>query len=417
MKQFFTILKFELKGYLKNKIYVGITLFIILICGVILSIPTITNLFKSVETEDPNQTTDNENIEKEKFLLINPTENDYLNIFIGAFPYYEIKQDNVDEADVEKEINAGNYKYAVVIETPLKYKLYTQTFTMYDTMSMQINSVMESAYKTSAMVTAGISPEDANVILTTAVQVEQIETGKSMMQNFFYTYILMFMLYMAILLYGQMVATSVATEKSSRAMELLITSAKPNNLMFGKVIGSGLSGLFQMTALLVSSFIFYRINIGAWGENDIIKSIFNMPVETMLYTILFFILGYFLYSFMYASLGSLANRTEDINTSVMPVTFLFIAAFFISFTGMMGDINSPLMIIASYVPFTSPMAMFVRVSMSTVPWWEITLSVFILIASTGLIGVFAAKIYRIGVLMYGKPPKIKELIKILKTTK
>jgi ABC-2 type transport system permease protein len=319
------------------------------------------------------------------------------------------------EPYTQKDVDCGKYYSAIIIESPLKYIYITKSLSLNDNTKNILDSTMQAKYRYDALVSAGLSPSNAAAINNARIESELVETGKSQRQNFFYTYVLIMMLYMAILLYGQFVATTVATEKSSRTMELLITSAKPLNLMFGKVIGSGLAGLTQMVLILGAGFAFFNINKEFWSGNMIIQSIFDMPLEIMLFTILFFILGYFLYSFMYGAFGSLANKTEDINTSILPVTFVFLAAFFISMTSMTGGaVDSPLMIAASYIPFTSPMVMFVRICMSEVKAIEIIISVAVLVLSTIVIGYISAGIYRIGVLLYGKPPKLKELLRMIK---
>ena len=236
--------------------------------------------------------------------------------------------------------------------------------------------------------------------------------GKDQMENFFYTYIMIFALYMVILLYGQMVATNVATEKSSRAMEVLITSAKPTSMMFGKVIASCLAGLIQLVAVFGSALVFYNLNKSYWGGNIIIDSIFNIPTELFVYMLVFFILGFLIYAFMFGAVGSTASKLEDINTSVMPITLLFIIAFIVVVTSMSsGNIDNTLITVCSYIPFTSPMAMFTRICMSTVPLYEILISIAILIGSTVGIGVISAKIYRVGVLLYGTTPKLGAILK------
>ena len=222
---------------------------------------------------------------------------------------------------------------------------------------------------------------------------------------------MIFALYMVILLYGQMVATNVASEKSTRAMEVLVTSAKPTAMMFGKVIASCLAGLLQLVCVFGSAVLFYQLNKEYWS-NPIIESIFDMPLHLLLFMLLFFVLGFFIYAFMFGAVGSTASKLEDINTSVMPITMLFIIAFMVTMFSMSsGNVDNILMKICSFVPFTSPMAMFTRIAMSTVPWYEILISVLILIGSVLGVGVLAAKIYRVGVLMYGTTPKIGQVIK------
>ena len=212
-----------------------------------------------------------------------------------------------------------------------------------------------------------------------------------------------------------MVATNVATEKSSRAMELLITSAKPASMMFGKVIASCLAGLIQLTAVFGSAFLFFNLNKSFWADNTIITSIFDMPLELLAYMLIFFVLGFFIYAFLFGAIGSTASKVEDINTSVMPLTILFVIAFIVVMSSMSsGSVDNTLMLICSYIPFTSPMAMFTRIAMSTVPFYQIALSIGVLVVSVFGIGIFSAKIYRVGVLLYGTTPKIGSILKALK---
>ena len=225
----------------------------------------------------------------------------------------------------------------------------------------------------------------------------------------------LFSLYLVILLYGQMVATNVATEKSSRAMELLVTSAKPTSMMFGKVIASCLAGFVQLLVVFGSAILFYNLNKEWWGDNMIVESIFGMPMDLFVFMLIFFVLGFFIYAFLFGAIGSLASKVEDINTSSMPLTLLFVAGFMIVMFSMQGgDVDSLLMRICSYVPFTSPMAMFTRIAMSTVPFYEILLSILILIASVVGVGVVSAKIYRVGVLLYGTKPKLGSIFQAMR---
>ena len=226
---------------------------------------------------------------------------------------------------------------------------------------------------------------------------------------------MIFALYMVILLYGQMVATNVATEKSSRAMELLVTSARPASMMFGKVIASCIAGLLQIIAIFGSALLFFNLNDAYWGSNEIIKSIFDMPLDLFGYMLIFFILGFFIYAFMFGAVGSTASKLEDINTSVMPITILFIAGFFVVvFSMTSGNTDTVLMKVCSFIPLTSPMAMFTRIAMSTVPWYEILISIALLIGSVFGVGILSAKIYRVGVLLYGTPPKIGAILKAIR---
>ncbi|MBO5128058.1 MAG: ABC transporter permease, partial [Clostridia bacterium] len=332
--------------------------------------------------------------------------------FAAAFNGYNVQITDSAIDDVKSTITAGEAECAFVLTSPIEYIYYVNNLSMYDSNASMADEMLRHLYQTNALVQSGLTAEEAGDIMNIFVSGSVESLGKDQMENFFYTYIMIFALYMVILLYGQMVATNVATEKSSRAMEVLITSAKPTSMMFGKVIASCLAGLIQLVAVFGSALVFYNLNKSYWGGNMIIDSIFNIPTELFVYMLVFFILGFLIYAFMFGAVGSTASKLEDINTSVMPITLLFIIAFIVVVTSMSsGNIDNTLMTVCSYIPFTSPMAMFTRICMSTVPLYEILISIAILIGSTVGIGVISAKIYRVGVLLYGTSPKLGAILK------
>ncbi|MBR7081260.1 MAG: ABC transporter permease [Oscillospiraceae bacterium] len=411
MKQFGTILKFELKGYLKNKIFVGITLFLVIAIAVAMFIPNIASIFKSEDGE-----ADAADL---PVMLVHAEDGELSALvkqyFDEVFSEYNVKVADGTVENVKEEITSGSAECAFVMDSADSYTYYVDNLSMYDSNTDIANSVLQEVYRVTAMVQYGITPEQAGNIMSAQIESRTTALGKDQMQNFFYTYILIFALYMVILLYGQMVATNVAAEKSSRAMEVLITSAKPISMMFGKVLASCFAGLIQLVAVFGSALVFYNINKSSWGDNMIIESIFNIPVALFVYMLVFFILGFLMYAFMFGAIGSTASKLEDINTSVMPVTFLFIIAFIVVMTSMAsGNVDNTLMKVCSYVPFTSPMAMFTRICMSTVAPYEIAASIAVLVGTTVGVGFIAAKIYRVGVLLYGTTPKIGAIIKAVR---
>ncbi len=408
MKQFGKILKFELNGYLKNKVFVGVTIFLVLLIGIVMFFPRIVEGFQSEEdteivTELPIMLVKADS--KEQSALMKET-------FGAAFADYDIMVTEEDVEDIKSKIISGEVECALIMTSATSYTYYVNNLSMYDMNTAIADEVLQQLYQMNAMVGSGMTPEQASAAMSVQIDSKIENLGADQMENFFYTYIMIFALYMVILLYGQMVATNVATEKSSRAMEVLITSAKPASMMFGKVIASCIAGLLQLVAVFGSALLFFNINRSYWGENEIINSIFDMPLELVGYMLIFFVLGFLVYAFMFGAVGSTASKLEDINTSVMPITMLFIIAFFVVIFSMTsGDVDNMLMTVCSYIPFTSPMAMFTRICMSVVPWYEIVISIVILAGSVVGIGVLSAKIYRVGVLMYGTTPKIGALLK------
>ena len=408
MKQFGKILKFELKYYFKNKIFVGVTIFLVLAIAAVMFFPRITALF---ETDDTSDTSTELSVMLVK--ADDPAQADMVKqAFATAFTDYDVQITDESNDTIKDKITSGDAECAFVMTDATAYTYYVNNLSMYDMNTEIANEVLQQIYQMNAMIGGGMTAEQATNVMNIQITSEVESLGKNQMENYFYTYIMIMALYMVILLYGQMVATNVATEKSSRAMEVLITSAKPTSMMFGKVLASCLAGFIQLVAVFGSALIFYNLNKSYWGDNMIIDSIFNIPPELLVYMLVFFILGFLIYAFMFGAVGSTASKLEDINTSVMPITMLFIIAFFVvMFSMSSGDVDNTIMVVCSYIPFTSPMSMFTRIAMSTVPWYEIAISIAILVGSTVGIGVLSAKIYRVGVLMYGTTPKISNIIK------
>lgn len=413
MKQFGTIFKFELKSYLKNKIFVGVTVFLVAAIAVVMFFPNIREAFADKESE----TSESREIDGVMLLSTGGVENAdvFRQSFAEAFAGYEVLLSEEEPDAIKEKVVSGEAECAFVLDSPTSYTYYVNNLSMYDMNTGTADEILKTMYGFNAMVNGGMSLEEAGGVLGVQIQHETESLGKDQMQNFFYTYIMIFALYMVILLYGQMVATNVATEKSSRAMELLITSAKPVSMMFGKVIASCLAGFLQILAVFGSAILFYNINQAQWEGNVIVASVFDMPLNLLVYMLIFFVLGFLIYAFMFGAIGSMASKLEDINTSVMPVTLLFVAGFIVVMMSMSsGDVDSLLMRICSYVPFTSPMAMFTRIAMSTVPLYEVVISIVVLIGGAVGIGVVSAKIYRVGVLLYGTTPKLGSIIKAMR---
>lgn len=413
MKQFLTVLGFELKNFFKNKIFIGITLiFVAVIAGVMFFPRLEATVFDTVAEE----------IDEKDIMYILSDNAEYANTvkaaFSASFSDYDVKTTDKGIDWVKDEITSDRAECAFYIYDLDKYEYFVDNLSMYDQNMMIANETLQSIYRLNAMTNAGLDESTATSIMSAQIEGTTTSLGKDQAQNFFYTYIMVFALYMVILMYGQMVTTSVATEKSSRAMELLITSAKPVGMMFGKVLAACMAGFTQIFVIFGSSILFHYLNKEYWSDNPIVKSIFDMPILLLVYMLVFFLLGFLIYAFLYGAIGSTVSKLEDVNTAVMPITMTFVFCLMVVITSMTsGSVDSVLMKALSFIPLTSPMAMFTRIAMSTVPMWEIAISIGILIVSVIFIGVVAAKIYRVGVLMYGNAPKPSAIIKAIKKSK
>jgi ABC-2 type transport system permease protein len=227
-------------------------------------------------------------------------------------------------------------------------------------------------------------------------------------------YALLFLLYVGVIGFGNMVATEITSEKNTRVMEVLISSVPPLRQMFGKIIGICLVGLVQILIIVAVALANLQLphNRGALANLDLGQ----LKISLILYFLVFYVGGYLIYATLFAAVGSLVSRTEDVGQATMPITFLIVAAFMIAMFGLQHP-NAPFVVVMSFIPLFSPLIMFLRIGMSEPPFWEVALSIVFLFVSIGGIGWIAAKIYRTGVLMYGKRPTLKELRKAMKAYK
>jgi len=229
-------------------------------------------------------------------------------------------------------------------------------------------------------------------------------------------WILVAFIYMAMLIYGQLLMRSVIEEKSSRVIESVISSVKPFQLMAGKLVGVGALGLTQYAiwALVMGSLSFYGVKvIGVFAPRLASASGFTMPavpLEIWVFFLVFFVLGYFLFATMFAAVGALVSSDQEAQQLVFPVIMLVIIPFMFTFY-IIGNPNAQLAVMLSLVPFFAPIIMFARIIVQTPPVWQIALSLVLLIAAiVGMIWI-VGRIYRVGVLMYGKRPTLPEIIK------
>jgi len=239
---------------------------------------------------------------------------------------------------------------------------------------------------------------------------------KANTENYILVYLLMVLFFFSLTITGNMIASEITAEKSSRVMEILISSLSPLTQMFGKIIGVFLVGLTQ----IASYGIVIAINLSLPYYQEVLAGfdlhVSNLSLNVVGFGLLFYVLGYFLYATLFAAIGSIVSRTEDLGQAIAPITMLTLAAFYIGIFSISNS-DSLLMRISSYIPFFSPTTVIVRIGLGNMPIWEIAISIAILLISILFFGWLSAKIYRTGVLMYGKRPTLKELRKAMKSYK
>lgn len=415
MKHILQVLKFEYLTCIKNKGFIVTTIILMALIILLACIPLIISAF----TESDNGSDENADTENVQVIAVQNKVYDekvVTDSFKDAFKDYSIKMTDANTSidEIKSQVDSGTYTFAVIIDKNLSYKFVTKNNSLFSDESTGLDNTIKKIYRVSAFEKQGISQTESQKILDEQITSETITTGKDETKNYIPTYVLLMVLYMAIVMYGQMVSQSVVTEKNTRTMEMLITCAKPTHLMFGKVIGSGLAGLTQLVLIIVTLLTSVTL-IASQSIPQGIMDYISLPISTVIYAFIFFILGYFIYSFLLGALSSLASRSEDLSTLTTPVMLLLVAAFSVVIFSLdsSSGVNSPLMVVCSYIPFTAPITMFVRVSTSDVAFYEIIISIVVQAVSVYLIGLLAAGIYKIGVLMYGNPPKPAQIVKLL----
>lgn len=410
MKQFFTVLKFELGNYFKNKSYLLTTILFSLLLIVGLSVPSFINI-PALSGKDKVESNEKEDEEKTVFAIYDKdniiADNEYLK---KAFE--DVEWENVNSRkEVEDLINEDKADAGFVVNSLTDYSYLVQNSSFSDENQPIFESVLSRVYREDYLKDKNISVDEMDALYNMPIESNVEILGKDSVKNYIYTYALIFILYFMIIMYGQLIATSVTSEKSNRAIEVLVTSTSSNSLIFGKVIAGAIASFIQMGLIIGSGLVSYKINRDSW--NGLLDMVFDIPSNVLLTFAVFGMLGYLLYTFIFGALGALVSKTEDIGKSAGNISMIYVIVFMLT----MFNLTKPdgmIIKVMSFIPFSSCNAMFVRVAMGTVPTIEIVISLVLLIASIVIVGFLGAKIYRMATLMYGNPIKLSNAIKWLK---
>lgn len=321
--------------------------------------------------------------------------------------------------ELNQEIKDGKLDGYVVLpaDAITKGKIFRRTKNVNDfSTNSRIRDSFEFAIKAQRLLNAGVKSQDIETI-NRDIRVDFLnEQGEkeSPMGQWGFSILQAIILYMTILIYGMNVLNGVIEEKQSRIVEVLLSSVKPFQLMLGKVIGIGLVSFTQILVWAASLGIITALAAAqaiAFGSFKIPR----IPVTTLVFFLVFFVLGYFLFATLYAVVGSIVSNQEDGQQAQFPVTIL-VAIPMALMTFIMTKPDSIFSTVFSLIPLFSPILMFMRITVQQPPWWQIALSIVLLIGTIFGAIWLAAKIYRVGILMYGKRPSLPEVMKWLKYT-
>ncbi|MFZ7756914.1 ABC transporter permease [Bacillus thuringiensis] len=404
MRNFWIVLGQTYWDRVRTKIFIGMTLLLIGGGIFLFSFPTLVQKFSG---------------EKEKAKVV----------FISEAPNVTLDQSNLSKALPEWDWSLGDKTKLNQYKQDLLDKKVEALFILKEGagaepvldyfMKVDNPKLIQSAqvfvqnqYFQSAVVKQQLS-EEAVKSLTMNVQAKKQNLNNEETSSFLLVYLLVAIMYLAITSYGNAIATAVASEKASRVMEVMVTKVSPVHMVFGKILGVGLASLTQLfifflsMALYIKSGIF-KVSDSFFGVNIDVNMITG---EHAAYFLLYFVLGYFVYAALFAVFGSMVSRPEELSGTTMPITLILMGSLVVELLVVLDNPEGLVSRVTSYVPFTAPISMVVRIINGSVGNLEIITSMVVLLASISLIAMFAAKVYPKGVLRSGKSLKFIQLLK------
>ena len=226
---------------------------------------------------------------------------------------------------------------------------------------------------------------------------------------FFLSLVLLMMLYTTVLMWGQAVLTSVIEEKTSRVVEVVVSAVRPHHLLAGKLLGVGAAGLTQFVAWVLTLLLISVVGASVAASLGGAKLPEIAPL-TLVSFVVYFLLGYLMYSALFAAVGSCVNTTQEAQSLAFPVMMPLILAVML-FPMVLQAPDSTLSVVLSLIPLFSPLLMFLRISILAPPPWQIAVSVLLCVLTIVLILFVASRVYRVGILMYGKRPTFPEIVR------
>ncbi|MED2786721.1 ABC transporter permease [Bacillus thuringiensis] len=409
MSSFWTIFLQNYKSKVKSKSYFAITIIVSLLIIGLMNFDKIYNLFAGNE--------DDQVVVTEKEELYSTIHQ----VFKNVDSKIQVKR-STDKQKAESGVKNGDYTYAIVVEELNNKQLKATYITETDVNQQDVSKVQTilSQIQSSNFAQQLNLSQDELKVLTTPVEIhtktvsDKVKDGEHTEGVGILINVFIMLNYVMILMYAAQLATDVATEKSSRVMELVVSSISPTKHLYAKLFSTLLAGITQIIIWGLVATVGYKTAIND-SKNDILNSIdLNSVAPTLVfYGILFFTLGFLLYGSLSCLFGSIITRIEESSQAVMPLMFMLLAALYIAIYGMSNP-SSMVVTITSYVPFFTPIVMLVRIGFLNIPVWEIALALGILIATICIMIGLTSRVYRGGVLIYGKGAfsNIKKAIKL-----
>ena len=419
MKQFFTILKFELDNYFKSKSYVISTILIAVLAAGIMFVPRVKDALsgdkKSPAVEDSATQEETDNSEEmdtygiydpDGVLAIDADGSAWNSVVAG------IKLVNYDsEAALQQAVEEETAVAGFAVHSLSDYDYYVYNKSMDDADADIFDSYLGMLVKMDYCAKNHLDLDEFMEVSYKEITHDEHVLGKDSTQNFWYCYVLVILIFMLIIMYGMSIASSVTNEKSNRSIEILVTSTDSTSLLFGKVFAGAVATVFQVGIIAACLLGSYQYNKDFWNID--LGMFLDIPANVLVVFAIFGIGGFLFYAFIYGALGALVSKIEDLNKSAGSAQMIIMIVYFVVLF-QLNNVDGIAMKVCSFLPFSSYSAMFARVAMGHVQTWEVVVSAVILYISVVLMGVIGGKIFRSSTLRYGNPIKLTTAIKNLR---
>jgi len=406
MNKFKTVFFFHLReGLLAKATLIMSAILFVLVVGMF-------GLQKYIASSEQNE-------EKDKIVIMNEStqysiDETILNQSLKTATLKEVSSSKFEE--VKKQVHDESKDGLIVISEKNNIPVINYTYKNFannEVLSI-ISSTMQQNYLNKTSQDLKLSLEAATKLLQN-VEVNE-EVMKDPMATFGIAYFFGFLLYLFLIVYGNSIATGIVAEKSSRVMEVLLPKVNPVMTLYGRVFAVFCVAFVQLVVIGLGFLFAYLVgfvNLDSLSLFGMEIDLDSLSITTIIAFIVYFLLGYLIYGLLYAAIGSVVSRTEELQTVLMPVTFLLIGAFFISINALVNP-NGTFVQISSYIPFFAPLVAFSRFVSGEMNFIEVSASILILILTVFILTKIASRIYVNGVMYYSDKVKWKDVARLLK---
>nr|CAA74423.1 Hypothetical protein [Bacillus subtilis subsp. subtilis str. 168] len=418
MNKFWIMLSHTYKNKIMAKSFIISTVITVLLVLVVTNLESIISLFQGDDA-------------KEKIAVVDET-NELYPVFskqlkaVDTDGDLDVKLSKQSEDEVTKQVKDESLDGMLIIKRDEKgtisgtYKALTiSDESTYQTLQQALTQT-KTAVGTAEL---GVSQETisslyAPVTVGQKALKEGAKSEEELGQTVGLVYIMLFVIYFSVIMYASMIAMEVATEKSSRVMEILISSMPPIQQMFAKLLGIGLVGITQLAIIIGAGSLSLKLNQKSETASSVgaFLNLTDVSATTVIYAVIFFLLAYFSYATLAAFLGSVVSRIEDVQQTITPMTLLVVAGFMIAMFGLNAP-DAGFITVTSFIPFFTPMIMVLRVGMLDIPFWQAAVGIGITLLTIVILAVIGARIYKGGVLIYGNSSAFKAIKQALRLAK